>query len=312
MSFPEKPLPYAWRRSGAQLRRLGILPDPLLRLLGRWTGQAALGRGKPLRRAVLHLARAFPEWTAGRRRSVARAAAGHCGAAWMSWTRLTRLDAEARMERFGVAPLEEAVRAGLEAGTGAIVVTGWVGHWEGLAAALSAATGEVMIVARRMGPAPLKEAVELLRRRCGVRHCSFWSARIDAARWLRLNRVVLVVSDGDAGREGVFLPLFGLPASVSALPVRLAADTGASCTAAFCLRGPDGRFRTETAPLEVPRWTSHSEQHNALTRWVSLLEGALRSHPEQALWHPRRWRTRPLRSGTSFDEPFILLPEAAP
>ena len=38
---------------------------------------------------------------------------------------------------------------------------------------------------------------------------------MDAVRWLKLNRLVIIVADSDAGREGVFLPLFGIPASIT-------------------------------------------------------------------------------------------------
>ena len=309
------PAPW-WRRAGgyafAQGWRLGLLPGFLGAPLGRAAGTLTLAlRRKPLRRALLHLSRAFPDWPEGRRREVARAAASHLGEAWTAWARLPQEAPEARMERFDVSALEEPVRSALEARTGAVILTAQLGHWEGLAAALAAATGEVMMVARRANTQAARNTVDRLRIGCGVRSCSFSSARIDAARWLKLNRLVLIVADSDGGRDGMFLPYFGLQASVPSLAVRLSADTGAPCLAAFCVRDSRGRYRAGAAPIAVPRWASPEAQREALACWINLLEEAVRRNPGQYLWPQRRWRTRPPREIASVQTgTLIVLPEA--
>ena len=117
---------------------------------------------------------------------------------------------------------------------------------------------------------------------------------MDAARWLRMNRVVVVVTDEDAGRDGVFLPYFGSQASVTNLPMQLAAESGAPCVAALCLREGRG-YRLQVEALDVPPGASPEIQRERLARWTRLLEDAVRKHPGQYAWEPRRWRTRPAR-----------------
>ncbi len=300
MSRRRPPHPPWWREALGRrlvrgLRNLGRLPAPLLAVAGWLGGLAALPfRRRAHRRSLRHLARAFPGEPAARLRGLARAAAAHHGARWATWLRLPHLTPEARMTRFDISELEAPVRAGLAAGHGAVVVTAHLGHWEGMAAALAAATGDVMMISRRVHATHAWDLVDQLRRPCEVRSCSFSNARLDAVRWLKLNRIVIVVADSDAGREGIFLPYFGLPASVTPLPVRLAADTGAPCLAAFTLKGPGG-CRTRVHPLEVPNGAPPEVQEAGLRRWLLFLEEAVRQHPAQYVWTHRRWRTRPAR-----------------
>ena len=300
MSRRRPPHPPWWREALGRrllrgLRNLGRLPAPLLVPIGWLGGLAAFAcRRRANRRSLRHLARAFPGQPARRLKGLARAAAAHHGARWATWLRLPHLPPGERMNRFDISDLEAPVRAGLAAGSGAIVVTAHLGHWEGLAAALAAATGDVMMISRRVRSTHSWDLVDQLRRPCEVRSCSFSNARLDAVRWLKLNRIVIVVADSDAGREGIFLPYFGLPASVTPLPARLAADTGAPCLAAFGLKGPDG-YRIQAHPLEVPHWAPPEVQEAGLRRWLGLLEEAVREHPTQYVWGHRRWRTRPAR-----------------
>jgi KDO2-lipid IV(A) lauroyltransferase len=285
------------------LRTLGRLPGPLLVPIGWLLGLAGLlFRRRANRRALRHLARAFPDQPASQLKGLARAAAAHHGARCAAWLSLPHLTPDARMARFDISGLEAPVRAALAAEQGAIVITAHLGHWEGLAAALAAATGDVMMISRRVRSTHAWDLVDQLRRPCEVRSCSFSNARLDAARWLKLNRIVIVVADSDAGREGIFLPYFGLPASVTPLPVRLAADTGAPCLAAFTLKGPGG-YRIQAHPLEVPHGATPEAQERGLRRWLGFLEEAVRQHPTQYVWEPRRWRTRPARD---FRQPIRL------
>lgn len=277
-------------------RRLGVLPWGALKPLGRASGRAAaLLRRRVLRRSLVSLTRAFPDWPRARRLSTAWASAAHLGEVWADWVRLARVSPERKLSRIDVSALEDPVRGALEAQTGAVIVTGWIGHTEGLAAALAAATGEILMITRRSRPHLMRDPVSELRRACSVRAVSFSSGRMDGPPWLRMNRVVLVVADGDADREGVFLPWFGARASVTDLPVRLAAESGAPLLAAFCLKDARGRWTTRAEAIEVPLDADAPARQAALSRWISLLEGAARAHPEQFVWNHRRWRTRPAR-----------------
>ena len=281
----------------AQARRLKGLPAPILLPVGRAAGRASLVlRRRVMRRSLIHLARAFPDWPKARRLATAWASGSHLGEVWADWLRLSHMPYDHRLRHVDVSALEEPVRKALEAGTGIVIVTGFLGHWEGLAAALAAATGDVLIVTRRSRPRLRHDAVEELRRACAVQGLSFSGARIDAARWLKLNRVVVVVADGDAGRSGVFLPYFGVQASMTDLPVRLAADGASPLLAAFCLKEGPGLWRTRVREIPVPAAAGPEARLAALGAWARLLEEAVRANPGQYVWNHRRWRTRPVHA----------------
>lgn len=291
---PQTWMGYLKLRALLQTLQLGRLPMPLLRALGAFLGRLRMGlMPRARRRARIHIARAFPDLPATGQRGIARASAAHRGSAWAEWLRLHRLSLEDRMERYGLSALEAPVREALQARKGILVVTACLGHWEGLAAALGAATGDTLLVCRRP-PSLQFSYLDRVRRRLAVHSCSYSSARVDAARWLRLNRVVVIVTDEDAGRDGVFLPFFGTQASVLDLSVQLAADTGAPCVAALCLREGQG-YRLQVQALDVPPGASPEIQRERLARWTVLLEDAVRRHPGQYAWERRRWRTRPAR-----------------
>ncbi len=298
-----------------QAPKVGVLPPGPALAVGRLSSAVFLRWARRReRRAVMHLARVFPDWPRARLLATVRASAVNAGACWAQAARLVHMSPEERMAAVDISALEDPVRAGLEAGTGAIVVTAWIGHWEGLAAALAAATGEVMLVTRRLGSVEVHDAAERLRRRWEVRTSSFSSARIDAMRWLRQNRVLVAVADGDGGRDGAFMPLFGRIASVNPLAPRVAADTGAPCMVSFCLPdGEGGGWKASYEPLPVGRGAAREVQRDAQARWVALFEETVRRHPERTLWHPRRWRTRPSPEDREVlrgaDIPIVLPPE---
>lgn len=298
----------ALQRAYLQAPRLAALPRGLLEPASRLSGRVLLRlKRNALRRSLLHAGRALPTATDSERLAIVRRAAAHFGQAWADWMKLPQAEPETLIARYDLGALELPIRSGLAAGTGAIVVTASIGNWEALAGALAAASGDVMLVSRRGRSGRRMELVDRLRRACGVRSCSYGSARVDAARWLRLNRVLVIVADGDAGREGIFLPFFGAAASVTPLPARLAADTGAPCVAAFCLReGP--AYRTATSSLNLPAATDPALQLEALRRWVSLVEETVRHHPDQYAWWTRRWATRPARDPRHHPAPQEALP----
>ena len=114
-----EPLPFkdrlGWRLL-VESQRLGSLPFPLLRPLGRSSGRAAMAlRRRMMRRALVNLTRTFPDWTRTRRLQMAWAAGAHLGEAWADWVCLARVSPDRRLSRIDVSSLEGPVRSALEA-----------------------------------------------------------------------------------------------------------------------------------------------------------------------------------------------------
>ena len=79
-------------------------------------------------------------------------------------------------------------------------------------------------------------------------------------------------------RGDVSVPFFGAPARFPLGPFVLARASGAPVVPAFCVMNADGRYAIEVG---TPVRVGVEGERPALTHWVGVLEGMVRSHPEQ-------------------------------
>ncbi|MEW5790602.1 MAG: lysophospholipid acyltransferase family protein [Pseudomonadota bacterium] len=92
--------------------------------------------------------------------------------------------------------------------------------------------------------------------------------------------------------EGVFAPLFGIPASTSYTVARLSQRTGAPVINAFCYRLPRGRgFRLVFRPMPAD-YPSGDDVRDAATM-NAILEAAIGEAPAQYWWVHRRFKDQP-------------------
>lgn len=268
------------------------------RLAGRLA--AALGRlaYRPLgiRAAVVEdqLRRAFPERDAAWVRRTASASYAHLGREAMSMLRLSRLTAD---DVRAVTQLDEGfeeLRAAVEAGAGAIMVTGHFGNWEIGGAALAARGIPLDVVARRQANPLTDRLINAARERLGMRVIATGDATRGSLRSLRAGRVLALVADQDARQAGIFIPFLGRPASTFRGPALLALRSGAPVFIGTAVRTPDGTYRVRIRRIEWPEADDPESRLRALTAaHVAALEAAVRERPDQYLWHHRRWKTRP-------------------
>lgn len=187
----------------------------------------------------------------------------------------------------------EAVRGvdPIEALTGGIVsVTAHVGNWElagRLLATRSARRTHVVV-----SPEEAPELERWVRRSGdGVRFVprSHPAIGVELVRALRRGDVVAVQGDRALGTRGdVLIPFFGEPAPFPLGPFLLARAAGVPVVPAFCLLGPDERYRVEIAP---PIVVERGEEEASARVWVALLERVVREYPTQwfnffDLWRP--------------------------
>lgn len=301
---------------------LGALPGPAARAAG-----AALGRlaRRPLgiRRRVVerHLAAAFPARGEAWLERTGRRCYAHFGAEAAALARMGRLDpARLASAAAGTGRTGATVRAAVEEGPGALVVTGHLGNWELAGALLSGLGFGVSAVVKRQANRRVHRRLQRLRRGLGVETVAMSAAgrRIPGA--LEAGRVVALVADQDAGRRGVFVPFLGRPASTFRGPARLARRHRVPLLFGALVRD-GGRYRAlarvvwspgdEATPSSgadaagpgaagAPGETDDAPVpgEEALTRaWVVELERAVRARPEQYFWFHRRWKTRPVGGG---------------
>lgn len=314
---------------------LARLPEGAARAAGAALGRAAF-RPLGVRKSVVerHLARAFPDRSRGWVERTARACYEHFGGEVAALARAGRRDpAELAAETAGARGTAETVRAALDGGAGALVVTGHLGNWELAGAVLAGLGFGVSAVVKRQGNARVHRRIERLRRASGVETVAMSVAGRRVPEALDRGDVVALVADQDARGKGVFVPFLGRPASTFRGPALLALRHRVPLVFGALVReggryralarrvwspegglevgegaGPGGRPAPgrggEGAPgPEAPGEAASGRDapgrnggaaELALTRaWIGELERAVRARPEQYFWFHRRWKTRP-------------------
>ncbi len=264
--------------------------------VGRALGRAAFAAG--VRRAVCleNLGRAFGTAAeTGVYERLGRHAYEHVGMSALEFLRLPHEDPAALRDRMDVQG-EQHIRAALAAGNGAIVASGHFGNWEMMGACAAARGWPVTFVVQRLRNSAVDRIVQGIRTGVGIEVVERGMAlrRVHAS--LAANRLVHFMCDQDARRRGVFVPLFGVPASTPKGAAQLALRMGVPFIPAFGWRlDEDGRHCADFTPPVVARATEEDAAVlELLTEFNRRLEAAVRRVPEQYWWAHRRWKTRPL------------------
>lgn len=266
--------------------------------LGRWAYRRLRIRADVVEDQLRH---AFPDRDDAWVRETAEASYGHLARESMMMIRLSRLGREAVIEATEVDGLD-ALRDALDEGGGALVVSGHVGNWEIGGSGVAARGIPFDAVARRQDNPRVDRMVNRARNRLGMTIIPMGGAGKKALRALRRGHVVGLVADQDARHRGVFVPFMGRPASTHRGPALLALRSGAPVFAAAAIRQPDGGYhvRMRRVPVPgVPGGEMAGEKDDGFGEWrltaalTAALEAVVREHPEQYLWHHRRWKTAP-------------------
>jgi KDO2-lipid IV(A) lauroyltransferase len=274
-------------------RLVGLLPIGVGLGLGRALGTGAdLTLGTPRRLALGHLAVAFPEWTPARRRAVVRAMFQHAGTSFAElalWPRLRDGD-YVRVDPDGAAVLDAA----LAGGRGAVVVTGHIGNWELLAAAMAHRGYPVTVVARRVHDERFNALVASTRASVGLRVVDRDDPRfVHALREdLNRNRVVALLIDQDTRGAGVWVPFFGVPARTPPGAAVLAMRARAPIVAAFIERLPEGGHLIRLHPVVEVDGRSRDRIAGLTERMTAAIEAQIRRNPVEWVWWHQRWRRR--------------------
>lgn len=191
--------------------------------------------------------------------------------------------------------MSEALRALLD-GRGAVLVTGHYGNWELTGHLLSVFGFEVVALMRPLDNVYLNRYLVETRRAAGLALLDKKGATEAAEAILARGAALAFIADQDAGRKGLFVDFFGVPASTYKSIGLLAMQAEAPIIVG-CARRIGDRFRYELVVDRVIQPAEWQGQEDPL-RWItqeytSAIERAVRQDPTQYLWTHRRWKSRP-------------------
>lgn len=296
--------PGRWRRwrgtaIAASLRLLALTLQPLhwhsAQALGRQLGRAAwvLAR-RDRRRAVDHLALAFPEHEEHQRRQIARDCFLHLGTSLAEMLYLSRRKCPALLQWVRLAGWEH-IETAQKARRPIILLTGHCGNWELFGAALCCLGLPLTVVGRRMEEEPLNALVLEMRQRFGARTLERGTPRAPRRllEALRRGSALGLLIDQDTRVDGVWVPFFGRLAYTPLGAAKIALSQHATVIPGFIERLADGSHLARVLPpMEL-----QDDPLAATAAMTALIEEQIRHVPEQWVWMHRRWRRQPGAEG---------------
>ena len=97
-----------------------------------------------------------------------------------------------------------------------------------------------------------------------------------------------MISDQDAGGDGVFVDFFGRKASTPRGAAQLALKFNVPIVVVMTLRTGNGRYRGVFKEIAVDE---NDTVETVTRRYTAYIEDVIREHPEQYFWMHRRWKT---------------------
>jgi KDO2-lipid IV(A) lauroyltransferase len=248
--------------------------------------RAVAPRLKRHKRALEHLALAFPDMAPQERERIAREMWGHLG---RTFAEMFHLDDIARQDRITMESAAEL--AVVREGGPYVMCQMHMGNWE-ITAGLSTRLARPIAGVYQPLSNPLVDA-DLRRRRASLYPLGLYSRSSATLRKL----MKIAQGGGSLGfmadlREGagVAVPFFGRPADTNVAPALIARMYGLKLYAVRVVRKPGVRFEVRAEPVEVPVTNDRDADVLAATAAVQAkFEAFLRETPEQWMWAHRRW-----------------------
>ena len=285
---------FEWAAFALARKALGLLPRRVAVAFGAVWGEMAYRLG--LRRQVVlaNLRQAFPEWTVGERRRVARRVYHNAWRGLVESMLFQTLSPE-RMNRLieGVEGMSYAEQV-LAEHKSLIVVTGHLGNWELMGAYFARQGYRLKVFAKPLHNPKMEADLLAARRAVGLDVIYTGEGLKPALRHLREGGNLGFVADQDARRAGIPVPFFGAPASTALGPAVFAYLARVPILPVFAVRAGTGRHRFIICePIKAV--VAGEKREAALERMtrahVAALEETIRKHPDQYFWFHRRWKT---------------------
>jgi Kdo2-lipid IVA lauroyltransferase/acyltransferase len=291
-------LEYAIFRAAAGF--FGLLPRRVALSAGAALGELLYHVARPQYRIALYNLRlAFPDKSEAERRAILRRSCRNLGRVAAEFCHLSSLTPASVRDYVNIDDPQRWHDVLTDAASrGAVILTGHFGNFELLAYAHGLLGHPITLVHRSMRNQLVDRAITTLRARAGTTSLAKKSAAKAALRALHDHRIVAIPADqNQTRRDGVFVDLFGLPASTTPGPARLAMLSHSPVLPVFLVReGESEKHRILVLP-EIELVNTGNRDQDVVTntqRCTAVIEDMLRRYPDQWIWFHKRWNTRPL------------------
>ncbi len=186
----------------------------------------------------------------------------------------------------------ENLQAIRNCGKGAVMVTGHFGSWELMGALIASEGWPIDYLVGEQHNLKVNALMNRHRTMFGIGLIEMGVAARGVFKAVKGGRMVCMLSDQDAGSDGVVVQFLGRPASTPKGPAAFSLKTGAPLACGFIIReGLRQRIVVEP-PLQVELSSDKDEDIRRLTQaYTSILEKYIREHPDHWFWPHRRWKS---------------------
>jgi len=240
---------------------------------------------------------AFPEKTESERKAIAARAYRNFAKMVFEYSRFPVMNRETVLSLCEMEGKEHADWV-LQNGKGAVLVAGHFGNWELMGAAFAQMGYPIQFLVGEQHNKLVDDGMNRNRELMGIGIIHMGVAVRGVIRALRDNTFVALLSDQDAGKEGVFVDFFGRPSSTHQGPAVFALRMEAPILFLSAIRLPRGRMRIriELLRFEDLKEVTAENIRNVTQAYTGLLEKAVRERPDLYFWMHRRWKNRPPES----------------
>jgi KDO2-lipid IV(A) lauroyltransferase len=266
-----------------------MLPFGFCRVVARPLGYIAWWLGVRRDVALRNLELAMPWLPAARRLRIGRESLTSLIAVYLEILTLRHLS-DAELAR--VLTVENMDLLRTIGPKGAILLSAHYGNWELLAFGAAALAGVPfsIIVKEQRDYGQLERS----RTARGNRLIPTSRGARGAAALMRSGGVVAMLADQAATDHDALVDMFGIPTYTFDSPARLALRFRPRVIAGFAARRPDGGYHVRLQEIPHDDLPDTAEgARELMSRYVGLLEQAVRDHPEQWVWQHRKWKNTP-------------------
>jgi KDO2-lipid IV(A) lauroyltransferase len=174
-------------------------------------------------------------------------------------------------------------------GKGVLIITGHFGLWEILGSWLGKNDYPVWGIIQRQGNHGADVFFKELRESYGMKHLYRKSSLDNMYKLLKENNMLILASDQDAKKRGVFVKFFGQPSSTPKGSAIFHLRSGAPMVFSVAHREKDGTIVISFSKIEL----NGSPSIETITQtYTNLLEQKVREHPDHYFWFHRKWKTK--------------------
>jgi KDO2-lipid IV(A) lauroyltransferase len=191
----------------------------------------------------------------------------------------------------------ERIQDAAQSGRGTILLTAHFGDWE-LSSLVSSAVGfPIAVLVREQKMKRLNELLNRLRESNGCKVIRKGMDVKNLITMLREQKIVGILADQDAGKNGTLVDFFGRPTSSHSGSMEIARRTDSLVLPAFIVRtaGPYHKLYLEEY-IDFRGTQSPDAVKENLQKYMKLLEKYVREYPDQWLWLHKRWKSTPVRT----------------